>query len=164
MGMEYLILILLGFMLVAALIAVETRDLLSCVICVGAAGFALSVIDLLLGAPDLAITQVVVEVIALVLLIRMIVTRQDTSAQTPRDTLRTGLVLLACGVMLVAAFFAVGGLGVEGRSDDPARLGPRRSRPVHPAARRGQGLPGECRERDGGGQRRDGRPAGLPGL
>ena len=34
----------------------------------GAAGFALSVIDLLLGAPDLAITQVVVEVIAVVLL------------------------------------------------------------------------------------------------
>jgi len=108
MGIEYLILILIGFMLVSALIAVEARDLLSCVICVGAAGFALSVIDLLLGAPDLAITQVVVEIVALVLLIRMIVRRDDTSVQTPRDTLRTGLVLLAGGVMLAAAFFAMG--------------------------------------------------------
>ena len=47
--------------LIAALIAVETSDLLSAVIAVGAAGFALSVIDLLAGAPDLAITQVVFE-------------------------------------------------------------------------------------------------------
>ncbi|HUS46950.1 MAG TPA: hydrogen gas-evolving membrane-bound hydrogenase subunit E [Phycisphaerae bacterium] len=110
MGVELFIVALIGFMLLAALIAVEARDLLSSVICVGAAGFALSVIDLLVGAPDLAITQVVVEVVALVLLIRMVVTRSDTSVTAPRDALRTGLVLLAGGVILAAAFFAVGGV------------------------------------------------------
>ena len=114
MGIEFFIVLLLAFMLLAALIAAETRDLLSSVIALGAAGFGLSVIDLLLGAPDLAITQVVVEVIALVLLIRMIVTRKDTSQTAPRDALRTGLVLLAGGVLLVAAFFAVGGAGKDG--------------------------------------------------
>ena len=77
MGVETLIVALIAFMLIAALIAVESKDLLSSVIAVGAAGFALSIIDLLVGAPDLALTQVVVEVIALVLLIRLIVTRQD---------------------------------------------------------------------------------------
>ena len=92
MGVEFLIVLLIVFMLVAALIAVETRDLLSSVISLGAAGFALSVIDLLLGAPDLAITQVVVEVIALVMLIRVVITRTDTTSQAPRDTLRTGAV------------------------------------------------------------------------
>ena len=111
MGLEYLIIALIVFMLIAALIAVETRDLLSSVIALGAAGFALSVIDLLLGAPDLAITQVVVEVIALVLLVRVVLTRKDTTSTEPRDALRTGAVLLAGGIFLVAMFVAVGGAG-----------------------------------------------------
>jgi len=83
MGTELFVMLLIGFMLLAALIAVETRDLLSSVIALGAAGFALSVVDLMVGAPDLAVTQVVVEVIALVLLVRMIVTRKDTSQTAP---------------------------------------------------------------------------------
>jgi len=111
MGIEYLVLLLLAVMLAAVVIAVETRDLLSSVIAIGAAGFALSVIFLLLGAPDLAITQVVVETVALVLLIRLIVTRRDTAdeTQTPRDALRTGLVMLAGGVLLCGAYFALSG-------------------------------------------------------
>lgn len=114
MTVELLILVLIGFMLVAGLIAVETRDLLSSIICVGAAGFALSVIDLLVGAPDLAITQVVVEVVALVLLIRVVLTRKDTSIPTHSDTLRTGLTLLGGGVVLVVVFLVVGGFGGQG--------------------------------------------------
>ena len=114
MTIDLLILLLVGFMLVAGLIAVEASDLLSAVIAVGAAGFALSVIDLVLGAPDLAFPQVLVEVITLVLLIRMIMTRRDTSRQTPRDTLRTAVVLLAGGVFLVAAFLAAGGMSPDG--------------------------------------------------
>ena len=110
MTIEFFILMLIVFMVIAALIAVESIDLLSAVIAVGAAGFALSVIDLLLGAPDLAFPQVLVEVITLVLLIRMIMTRKDTSRQTPQDTLRTAVVLLAGSVFLVTVFFAAGGM------------------------------------------------------
>jgi multisubunit Na+/H+ antiporter MnhB subunit len=137
MGMEYLILLLLAFMLLAVLIAVEARDLLSSVISLGAGGFALSVVFLLLGAPDLAITQVVVEVIALVLLIRLVVTRRDTTSETPRDALRTGLVLLAGGVLLAGMFFAVGGAPSAGTIPpfgQPAMTqGP--DGPDHPVAR-----------------------------
>ena len=82
MTIDLFILLLTGFMLIAGLIAVEANDLLSAVIAVGAAGFALSVVDLLLGAPDLAFPQVLVEVITLVLLIRMVMTRRDTSRQS----------------------------------------------------------------------------------
>ena len=114
MGVELLILVLIAFMLIAALVAVETRDLLSSVICLGAAGFALSVIDLLAGAPDLAITQVVVEVIALVLLIRVVRTRRDTSGEAPRDALRIAVVLLAAGLFLAVALVALGGLSDKG--------------------------------------------------
>ena len=115
MGIELFVVALIIFMLIAALIAVEAKDLLSSVIALGAAGFGLSVIDLLLGAPDLAITQVVVEVLALVLLIRLVVTRSHTSQATARDGLRTGIALLAGGVILVVVFFAVGG-GADGAS------------------------------------------------
>jgi multisubunit Na+/H+ antiporter MnhB subunit len=109
MGVEVLVLILIAFMFIGSLIATESKDLLSSVIAVGAVGFGLSVIDLLLGAPDLAITQVVVEVIALVLLIRVVLTRRETATETSSDALRVGVVLLATGVFLVAVFFAVGG-------------------------------------------------------
>ncbi|MCK4600830.1 MAG: DUF4040 domain-containing protein [Phycisphaerae bacterium] len=114
MGVEPFIILLIAFMLLASLIAVEARDLLSSVIALGAAGFALSVIDLLLGAPDLAITQVVVEVVALVFLVRVVLTRRDTSTEAPHDALRTAAVLLAAGVFLVVGFFAVGGINTGG--------------------------------------------------
>jgi len=118
MTVELIVLLLIIFMLFASLIAVEANDLLSSVIAVGAAGFALSVIDLLLGAPDLAFPQVLVEIITVVLLMRMIMTRRDTSQQRPRDTLRTAAVLLTGGIFLVAAFFAVGGMGGGGVMPD----------------------------------------------
>ncbi|MHC5035631.1 MAG: hydrogenase subunit MbhD domain-containing protein, partial [Planctomycetota bacterium] len=54
--------IVLAFMIIGAIVAVETRDLLSSVLCLGAVGFGLSVADLVLGAPDLALTQLVVEI------------------------------------------------------------------------------------------------------
>lgn len=123
MGIEIFLVALIAFMLLASLVAVESRDLLSSVIAVGAAGFALSVIDLLVGAPDLAMTQVVVEVIALVLLIRVVVTRRDTSRPASADILRTGVALLAAGVVLAVAFFAVGGIAGEGPTGTMPPLG-----------------------------------------
>jgi len=114
MGVELVILLLIVFMIISALIAVEASDLLSAVIAIGAAGFALCAIDLLLAAPDLAFPQVLVEIITLVILIRMIMTRQDTSRQTPKDTLRTAVVMLACGMFLIVVFLAVGGMNTSG--------------------------------------------------
>lgn len=99
-----LLLVLLGFMLAGSLIAVETRDLLSSVICVGAVGFGTSLVFLLLGAPDLAVTQVVVEILVLVVLVRVVVTRRDETRATSRATLPVGLVLLALGIMVAVVF------------------------------------------------------------
>jgi len=52
------------------IIAIETKNMLSSVIAVGAAGFGVSVLFLYLQAPDIAITQVIVEVLSLIILIR----------------------------------------------------------------------------------------------
>jgi multicomponent Na+:H+ antiporter subunit B len=62
--------ILLIFMILGAIVAVEVKDLLSSVIAVGAVGFALCLAFLILKAPDLAITQLVVEILCLIILIR----------------------------------------------------------------------------------------------
>ncbi len=61
--------ILMLFIIIAAIIAVETKDLLSSVICVGAIGFGAALVFLFLRAPDVAITQIVVEVLGLIILI-----------------------------------------------------------------------------------------------
>jgi multisubunit Na+/H+ antiporter MnhB subunit len=98
------LLILMGFMLIGSMIAIETRDLLSSVISVGAVGFGTSLVFLLVGAPDLAITQVVVEILVLVVLVRVVITRRDETHATSRSTLVTGVVLLALGLMCAVVF------------------------------------------------------------
>ena len=98
------LLALLAFMVVAALIAIETKDLLSAVICVGAAGFGLALVDLLLRAPDLAIVQMVVEVLCVAVLIRAVIQRRDTTHETPKDTFALGAVVLCLGLLLAACY------------------------------------------------------------
>ena len=70
--------ILLLFILIAAIIAVETKNLLSAIICIGAIGFGASLMFLFLYAPDIAITQIVVEVLGLIILIRATISRDLT--------------------------------------------------------------------------------------
>jgi len=101
----WLLVALFGFMLIGSLIAVETRDLLSSVISLGAVGFGTSVAFLLLGAPDLAITQVVVEILVLVVLVRVVITRKDETYATSRSTLAVGSVLLVLGVLVAVMFW-----------------------------------------------------------
>lgn len=105
-----LVYLVMVFMIVGSIIAVETADLLSSVICVGAVGFALSVINLLLCAPELAMTLGVVEVLTLVVLIRMIRTRRDTYHAASRDTLSIGLVVAGLGVIVALAVTALADL------------------------------------------------------
>ena len=82
MGIFY---ILMVFILIAALIAVETKDLLSAVICVGAVGFGGSLMYLFLKAPDIAIIQIVVEILGLIVLIRATISRDLTFISGDRE-------------------------------------------------------------------------------
>ena len=62
--------VLIVLMAIGALVAIETSNLLYSIISIGAVGFLLSIVFLCLAAPDLAITQIAVEVITLVILLR----------------------------------------------------------------------------------------------
>ncbi len=73
--------LLLLFMIAAAIIAVEIKDLLSSIVAVGAVGLGLSLTFLALKAPDLAIVQLVVEILALIILIRATIGRDVTQVK-----------------------------------------------------------------------------------
>jgi multisubunit Na+/H+ antiporter MnhB subunit len=62
--------ILLILMIIGAVGALEMKDLLSSVVALGAVGLGLSLTFLILKAPDVAITQLVVEILTVIILIR----------------------------------------------------------------------------------------------
>ena len=66
---------ILIFMVIGAIVAVEIKDILSSIIAVGAVGLGLSFAFLILKAPDLAIAQLVVEILCIIILIRASVKR-----------------------------------------------------------------------------------------
>ena len=96
--------ILLLFILIAAIIAVETKNLLSAVICVGAIGFGGSLIFLFLRAPDIAITQIVVEVLGLIILIRATIARDLTFISGDREFFGTVVSVVIIFLIFMAGF------------------------------------------------------------
>jgi multicomponent Na+:H+ antiporter subunit B len=100
--------ILLLFIIIAAIIAVETDDLLSSVICVGAIGFSGSLMFLFLRAPDIGITQIVVEVLGLIILIRATIERDLTFITGDREffgVVVSVVILLVISMAGVLVFF-----------------------------------------------------------
>ena len=122
-----IIAILLFLMIVAALVAIETTNLLSSIISLGAVGFLLSIAFLFLGAPDIAITQIVVEILCLVILIRATITRDLTTISGDREffativTVTLVLVLAVFSVQLFAEFPPFGTPVMDRIADAPSK-------------------------------------------
>jgi len=72
-------------MILGALIALESKDLLSSIISISAVGFILSAIFLFLKAPDIAIVQIVIEILTLVILIRATISRDICFYEDTRE-------------------------------------------------------------------------------
>ena len=77
--MFIILILLIGLMILGAIVALESKDLLSGIISLGIIGFALTIIFLILQAPDLAIVQIIIETLTLVILIAAVLktTRYD---------------------------------------------------------------------------------------
>ncbi len=99
--------LLLIFMIIGAIIAIEAKDLLSSVIAVGAVGFALCLAFLILKAPDLAITQLVVEILCLIILIRATIKKDIPLAIEGRWVFNTISTLVFIAVFLFFAWTAL---------------------------------------------------------
>ena len=94
--------VLLLFILIAAFIAVETKNLLSAIICIGAIGFGASLMFLFLRAPDIAITQIVVEVLGLIILIRATISRDLTFISGDKEFFGTVISVVIIFVIFMA--------------------------------------------------------------
>lgn len=99
--------LLLLFMVFSAVIAVEIEDLLSSVIAVGATGLGLSMVFLILKAPDLAITQLVVEILCLIILIRATINKDLPLVRDGRWLFNTVSTLSFVAFFLIFAYFAL---------------------------------------------------------
>lgn len=82
--MEMLLAIIIVLMIAGSIYTLHSRDLLSAVISYGITGFGLVICFLLLQAPDLAIAQIVVEIITLIIMIAVIriSTRDDVTERS----------------------------------------------------------------------------------
>ncbi|MBN1163490.1 MAG: DUF4040 domain-containing protein [Candidatus Krumholzibacteriota bacterium] len=105
--MGIILLILIAIMIIGSIVAIETKNLLSSVISCGVVGFCLSIVFLMLGAPDIAITQVVVEILILVILIRATITTDNTAIEGARDTFPYVSSLIFFGLFLIFSWFAL---------------------------------------------------------
>jgi len=70
--------ILLAVMLVAALVAIQIKDLLAAAVALGIVGFSVALLFILLQAPDLAIVQIVVETLTVVFFAAVILRTTNT--------------------------------------------------------------------------------------
>lgn len=84
--MEILLIVILALMILGAIYSLEAKDLLSAVVSYGIVGFGLVICFLLLEAPDLAIVQVVVEIVTLIIMIAVILntTREELKDRAPK--------------------------------------------------------------------------------
>lgn len=95
--------VLLVFMIVAAIIAMEVKDLISSVVAIGAAGICLSMAFLVLKAPDLAIMQLVVEILCLIILISATIKKDLPFSTSGRWVFNTVSTFIFIGVFLMFA-------------------------------------------------------------
>lgn len=95
-------------MIAGSLVAVHTRYLLSAVISLAVVGLVLCVAFLYLQAPDLAITQIVVEVIALIILIRATGMERDLlEIRGRREVFALFSIILFIGIFALFAYQAL---------------------------------------------------------
>jgi len=104
--------VILILMIIVAVMAIEIEDLLSSIIALGAVGMGLSLQFLLLKAPDLAITQLVVEILSLIILIKATV-----GTGIPIKKEKMSLAYLCFGVLFIVIFL---GLGLKAVKELPA--------------------------------------------
>lgn len=92
----------LVFTIIAAIVATEIKDLLAAVISLGAVGFSVAIIFILIQAPDLAIVQIVIEVLTMVIFIAVILRTTHVD-----ETIRKKLSGTQIFSIVMFAFFAI---------------------------------------------------------
>ncbi|MCW2740339.1 MAG: hypothetical protein JWR45_761 [Blastococcus sp.] len=103
--------------LVAAGMALRIRQRLSVVLVVGVTGYGLAVLFALQGAPDLALTQFLVETLTLVTFVLVLrkLPKDITERHRPRERVVRGVIAVAVGALMAA----VGAVALASRTATP---------------------------------------------
>ncbi len=103
-GVEPGPLISVAIAIIAALAAARLGLLVAAILALGVTGYSISVVYLLLSAPDIAITQAVVETISLILfLVALTALARAEPDQQPRPISDAGLAVAAGGISIIVA-------------------------------------------------------------
>lgn len=103
----FVILVLLMILMIAgAVVAIQSKDLLSAVISMGIVGFGLTLVFLVLQAPDLAIVQIVVETLTLIILIAAILktTMKESKAEKSAVVIYSAAATVILLIILLSVF------------------------------------------------------------
>lgn len=95
------------FMICAGILAAEIKDLISSVVALSAVGLGLCLAFLVLKAPNLAITQLVVEILCVVVLIRATIKRDLPVVKDGRWLFNTITTVVFIASFLLFAYFAL---------------------------------------------------------
>ncbi|QCX26339.1 Na+/H+ antiporter subunit A [Nocardioides jishulii] len=106
-----------GVMLLAALMAVRSRRRLRAVLLAGATGYGTAALFVLQGAPDLALTQALVETLTVVVFVLALRRMPEYFTDRPLSARRYWRVALGASVALVSAGFML--VGASARVHEP---------------------------------------------
>jgi multicomponent Na+:H+ antiporter subunit B len=108
--------VIILLMIISAIIALEAKNLLSSIVCMGGVGLLLSLSFLFLGSPELAITQIVVEILTLIILIRATINKDLTEVSGHREFFGLAVTVVMVIVFAVIAIQALNNLPEFGHS------------------------------------------------
>ncbi|WP_347059128.1 Na+/H+ antiporter subunit A [Blastococcus sp. HT6-30] len=105
---------------IAAVLAVRIRQRLSAVLVVGVSGYGLAVLFALQGAPDLALTQFLVETLTLVVFVLVLrkLPKDITERHRPRERAVRAAVAVAVGLVMAGA----GAVALGARTAEPVSV------------------------------------------
>jgi multicomponent Na+:H+ antiporter subunit A len=106
--------------LVAAVLALRIRQRLSAVLVVGVTGYGLAVLFAIQGAPDLALTQFLVETLTLVVFVLVLrkLPKDIAERHRPRERAVRGVIAVAVGLLMATA----GAVALSARTATPVSV------------------------------------------
>ncbi len=101
--------LLLIAMLGAAVVAIEIRDLLAAAVAMGIVGFSVAIMFILVQAPDLAIVQIVIEILTVIFFAAIIIrtTHIDSTVGVKPQYLPTIVYFVFGTLFLIIAIYAI---------------------------------------------------------
>ena len=108
--MTEIVLIVLVLMIIAAVISLETTELLPSIVSITAVGLLTSLVFVLLMAPEIAMAEIVVDVLVLVILIRATINKDLTAVEGDREFFGMVISFALIGVILLFSVRVLNGL------------------------------------------------------